>query len=89
MARSVHHILLTVLKAGAQDVDERDLRWAEYHYPAINQAMAMGFLKRISSVHGSKFSLTRSGYIELGREPPPLTMVGIAKMLAIFFLFVR
>lgn len=85
----INHILLAVYRAGAQDVDERSLRWSEQHYPAIDEAMRRGFLIRMSDVRGSRFSLTRLGYTEIGVSPPPFTKFEILKRAVRFLLFVR
>ncbi len=89
MPMNVSHILLSVFRAGAEDVDERDLQWAPHHFQAIDEAMKQGLLRRISFLSGSRFSLTRAGYKAIGVTPPALTKLQILKMIARFFLFVR
>lgn len=46
-------------------------------------------LVRVSNLKGSKFSLTRLGYAEIGIKPPKLTATALIKRLAIYLLFVR
>ncbi len=85
----INHILLAVYRAGAQDVNERSLRWSEHHYTAIDEAMRRGLLIRMSDVRGSRFSLTRLGYAEIGVSPPRFTKFEILKKAVRFLLFVR
>jgi len=89
MAATLYHILNTLHRAGGQNVPAYKLPWVVDDFPAINRALDMSYITRLGTDNNSTFSLTRSGYDAIDKEPPPMTAFEVSKKIVLVFFFGR
>ncbi|MBB4006042.1 hypothetical protein [Allorhizobium taibaishanense] len=68
----LQYVLQTLYDAGERDVHAGDLPWSSGMTPAILQALTMLYMTSRERGGETFFSLTRTGYGAIGKEPPSL-----------------
>ncbi|RWX77063.1 hypothetical protein EPK99_15500 [Neorhizobium lilium] len=70
VADDLHEVLLILYNAGASRVPASDVEWSTQMAPALNRAFSMQYIIYRDTSRGRRFSLTESGYLAIGKEPP-------------------
>jgi hypothetical protein len=70
LSSDLHIVLMILYEAGASRVPASQVAWTSDMAPALNRALNMQYIVHREGRSERLFSLTESGYIAIGRQPP-------------------
>jgi hypothetical protein len=83
VSRDLHDLLIILYDAGARSVPAEEIAWTSDMSPILNHALNMQYIVYREGKRGRRFSLTKAGYMAIGKRPPDYT--SLSSIFSAFF----
>lgn len=83
VSRDLYDLLMILYNAGARRVPAEEIGWTSDMSAILNHALNMQYVVYRDGKDGRRFSLTKAGYLAIGRQPPDYT--SLSSIFSAFF----